>query len=171
MASVVLVVDMIKGFMEEDNPLYCGAAAKKIIPNVKKLLNRELKKGSQVFYLADTHEAGDDQFAFFTAHCIYGTPECQVIPDLSDFEGEVIPKRRFSGFYETSLDAKLKEIKPDKLIVVGVCTEGAVMQTVVDARNRDYVVEVPRDCVASADAKGHAFALDYMEKSLGAKIV
>lgn len=171
MANVVLVVDMIKGFMEEDSRLYCGLAARQIIPSVKKLLDREMKKGSTVFYLADTHEAGDDEFALFTAHCIYGTPECQVIPDLSDFEGETIPKRRFSGFYETSLDAKLKELKPEKLIVVGVCTEGAVMQTVVDARNRDYVVEVPRDCVASTDPKGHDFALEYMEKSLGAKVV
>jgi nicotinamidase-related amidase len=44
------------------------------------------------------------------------------------------------------------------------------MHTAVDARNRDYSVEVPRDCVASFDERMHRFALEHMEKVLGAKI-
>ncbi|MBM4430705.1 MAG: cysteine hydrolase [Chloroflexi bacterium] len=171
MANVVLVVDMIKGFMEEDNPLYCGAAARQIIPNVKKLLDRETKMGSQVFYLADTHDPDDKEFQMFPAHCVRGTAESEVIPELAAFEGEIMPKRRFSGFYDTPLDARLEELKPDKIIVVGVCTDICVLHTVADARNRDYVVQVPRDCVASFDPEAHSFALKHMEKILGASIV
>jgi nicotinamidase-related amidase len=44
------------------------------------------------------------------------------------------------------------------------------MHTVADARNRNYQVEVPVDCVASFDEKGHRFALEHMEKILGAKL-
>ena len=40
-----------------------------------------------------------------------------------------------------------------------------------DARNRNYEVEVPVDCVASFNLMGHKFALEHMEKVLGAKLV
>jgi len=41
---------------------------------------------------------------------------------------------------------------------------------VANARNRDYRVEVPTDCVASFDDKAHHFALEHMEKVLGARL-
>jgi nicotinamidase-related amidase len=171
MSNVVIVVDMLRGFLEEGHPLYCGPAARAIIPCIQQLLEREIKLGSHIIYLADTHDPDDKEFRMFPAHCIRGTAETEVIPELAKFPGEVIPKRRYSGFYDTVLDARLKELRPEKLIVVGVCTDICVMHSVADARNRDYAVEVPRDCVASFDPEAHAFALKHMEKVLGAKIV
>ena len=49
-------------------------------------------------------------------------------------------------------------------------TNICVMHTVADARNRDYHVEVPVDCVASPDEMAHRFALEHMEKVLGARL-
>ena len=46
-----------------------------------------------------------------------------------------------------------------------------MLQAVIDARNRGYEVEVPVDCVASFDKRSHLFALDYMEKVLGARLL
>ena len=40
-AHVVLVVAMIRGFMEPGHNLYCGDAAREIIPNVRELIARE----------------------------------------------------------------------------------------------------------------------------------
>jgi len=171
MSNVVIVVDMLRGFLEEGHPLFCGEVARSIIPCVQSLLRRETKQGSHIIYLADTHEPDDKEFEMFPPHCIRGTVECEVIPELAEFQGEVIPKRRYSGFYDTVLDQRLRELQPDKIIVVGVCTDICVMHTVADARNRDYVVEVPRDCVASFDPEAHEFALKHMEKVLGARIV
>jgi nicotinamidase/pyrazinamidase len=45
------------------------------------------------------------------------------------------------------------------------------MHTVADARNRDYPVEVPVDCVASFDEEAHKWALRHMEKILGARLI
>ncbi|MHC1578709.1 MAG: isochorismatase family protein, partial [Dehalococcoidia bacterium] len=59
MARVVIVVDMLRGFLEEGHPLYCGIEARSIIPNIQKLLERELKQGSKVFYLCDHHTPDD----------------------------------------------------------------------------------------------------------------
>jgi nicotinamidase-related amidase len=44
------------------------------------------------------------------------------------------------------------------------------MHTAADARNRDYAVEIPVDCVASPDEQEHRFALQHMEKILGARL-
>lgn len=171
MANVVIVVDMLRGFLEEGYPLYCGAEARAIIPCVVDLLQREQAAGSTILYLVDTHDPDDKEFQMFPRHCVRGTKETEIIPELAPFPGEIIAKRRYSGFFETDLEARLKALHPDKVIVVGVCTDICVMHTVADARNRDYSVEVPADCVASFDKEAHTFALKHMKNILGAKIV
>ena len=170
MADAVLVVDMLRGFLEEGYPLYCGDEARSIIPAVQRLLDRELARGSSVFFICDNHDPDDLEFKMFPPHCIAGTPEAEVIPELAEYPGEVIPKKRYSGFFGTNLEKKLSKLGPEKLIVCGVCTNICVLHTVADARNRDYEVEVPVDCVASFDEAAHRFALEHMEKTLGAKL-
>jgi len=171
MAKAILVVDMLRGFLEPGYPLYCGEGARRVIPNIQSLLERERAEGSKVFFICDHHSPDDPEFEMFPPHCIEGTAEAEIIPELSKYPGEVIPKRRYSGFFETDLDERLAKLAPDKLIVCGVCTHICILHTVADARNRDYAVEVPTDCVASFDHTAHQFALEHMEKTLGAKLV
>lgn len=170
MANAVLVVDMLRGFLEEGYPLYLGEKSRQIIPNVQRLLGRELEHGSKTFFICDNHDPDDLEFKMFPPHCIEGTVEAEVIPELAKYPGEIIPKKRYSGFFGTSLEEKLKELKPEKLIICGVLTNICVMHTTADARNRDYEVEVPTDCVASPDAEAHRFALEHIEKVLGARL-
>ena len=170
MANAVLVIDMLKGFLEEGYPLYCGDRARRIIPNIQGLLERELKHSSKVFFICDHHDPDDPEFKMFPPHCIEGTPQAEVIPELAEYQGELIPKKRYSAFFGTQLEAKLKTLKPEKLIVCGVYTDICVLHTVADARNRDWEVEVPVDCVASFDDRAHQFALQHMEKILGAHL-
>jgi nicotinamidase/pyrazinamidase len=171
MTNTVLVIDMLRGFLESDHPLYVGDKARGIIPNIQGLLRRELEQGSKVFFVCDNHDPDDLEFKMFPPHCIAGTPEAEVIPELAPYPGEIIPKKRYSAFFNTQLEAKLKKLKPNKIIVCGVLTDICVMHTVADARNRDYYVEVPVDCVASSDSKAHRFALEHMERVLGARLV
>ena len=170
MANAVLVVDMLRGFLQEGYSLYCGDTARRIIPNIQGLLERELALGSKVFFICDRHDPDDLEFKMFPPHCVAGTAEAEVIPELTKYPGEIIPKKRYSGFFGTPLEAKLKELKPEKIIIRGVLTNICVLHTTADARNRDYQVEVPIDCVASPDEKAHHFALEHMEKVLGAKL-
>ena len=170
MANAVLVVDMLRGFLEKGYPLYCGHRARSVIPDIQRLLERELAQGSKVFFICDHHDPDDLEFKMFPPHCIAGTAEAEVIPELAKYPGEIIPKRTFSSFFDTSLDEKLSQLKPEKLIVCGVCTHICVLYAVADARIRGYEVEVPTDCVASFDEEAHRFALKHMEKTLGAKL-
>jgi len=171
MAKAILVIDMVRGFLEEGHPLYCGAKARDIIPNIQRLLEKELKQGAKVFYPCDHHKPDDPEFKLFPPHCIEGTLEVELIPELSQYHGEIIPKRHFSALYDTSLERKLKELNPEVIVICGVCTDICVMHTVADARNRGYEVEIPVDCVASVNDKAHFFALEHMEKVLGAKLL
>jgi len=170
MANTILVIDMLRGFLEEGYPLYIGEESRWIIPNIHHLLESQLKEEARIFFICDNHDPDDLEFRMFPPHCINGTIEAEVIPELADFPGEIIPKRRYSGFFDTSLEEKLEQLKPDKLIICGVLTNICVMHTVADARNRDYEVEVPIDCVASPDEIAHRFALNHIEKVLGAKL-
>ena len=171
MARVILVTDMLRGFLEPGYPLYCGAKARSIIPNIQKLLEQETKAGAKIFYLCDQHKPDDPEFKMFPPHSIEGTPEAEIIPELSPYPGEVIPKRTFSSFYNTPLEKRLAGLKPETIVVCGVCTHICVLHAVIDARDRGYEVAVPVDCVASFDKKAHSFALDYIEKVLGAKLI
>lgn len=170
MSNVVLVVDMLVGFLEPGRNLYCGDEARQIIPNVQRLIEGEQAAGSSIIFVADTHDPDDLEFEMFPVHCVRGTDECHVIPELAGYEGDTLQKRRYSAFYETDLADRLAALAPDKVIVCGVCTDICVMHTAADARNRDYKVEVPTDCVASFDRDAHRYALDHMEKILGARL-
>ena len=171
MANAVLVIDMLRGFLEEGYPLYIGKEAHRIIPRIQRLQERELERGSKVFFICDNHEPDDLEFRMFPPHCVAGTVEAEVIPELAGYPSEIIPKKRYSGFFDTRLDERLQELKPERLIICGVLTNICVMHTTADARNRDYEVEVPVDCVASNDDAVHRFALEHMEKVLGARMI
>jgi len=80
MANIVLVTDMLRGFLEEGYTLYCGAKARRIIPNVQSLLERELAQGAKVFFICARHTPDDNEFKMFPPHCIECTAEAEVIP-------------------------------------------------------------------------------------------
>lgn len=168
--NVVLVADMVRGFCEEGRNLYVGHTVREIIPRIRALLQREKSAGSHIIFVCDTHEPDDREFEMFPPHCIRGTEEPDVIPELKEFADEIMPKRRYSAFFETNLDERLAELQPDKIIIVGDCTNICVLYTAADARYRDYTVEVPVDCVATFDPDAHTFALRQMQTVLGANV-
>jgi len=170
----IIVVDMLKGFLEEGHPLYCGKRSRRVIKPICNLLSH--KKGKEVIiFLRDEHKKNDPEFKMFPPHCIKGSDECKVISELEEFwrDSLDVPKTRYSGFYKSRLDRILKEkVKPkERITVVGVCTDICVLYTVADLRNRDYEVIVPKNCVASFDENSHRFVLKHMEKILGAKVI
>jgi nicotinamidase/pyrazinamidase len=170
MGSVVLVSDMVKGYLEKGHALYCGRAARGIIPNIQRLLQKEVAAGSTIFYVNDEHMPDDEEFKLLPQHCIAGSDEIEIIPELADYPGQIIHKTRYSAFWETTLDEKLQELKPDKIIICGVCTDICVLFTTADAVYRGYRVDIPVDCVASYDEAAHEFALKHMQKLFGASM-
>jgi nicotinamidase-related amidase len=170
MADAVLVIDMQRGFLEDGNPLYCGDSAREIIPKVQKLLDREMARGSTIIFTADAHAPDDLEFEMWPPHCIEGSEEAEIIPELASYGGLSIHSARYSAFYGTDLGQRLEELGPEKIHVCGVCTDICVLHTVTDARARDYDVVVYSDCVATFDEEMHRFGLKHMDEILGAEV-
>ena len=172
MSNVVIVTDMQKCFLEQGGSLYLGIEAREIIPYVQQLLAEEAQKGSAILFSADAHDPDDLEFKMFPPHCVVDTPETEIIPELQPWvtPDNIIRKRRYSAFFESDLGQRLEMLKPEVIKVCGVCTNICVLHTVADLRNRDYRVIVDERCVATFDPKSHEFALEHMQKVLGAEV-
>ena len=172
MSNVALVVDMLKGFLEPGHNLY-HEESRRIIPNVQRLLAQEQAAGSHLLFLADHHDPDDLEFNVFPVHCVIGTEETLVIPELSEYVApdNLVPKKRYSGFFNTDLAERLTALTPEKLLVCGVATNVCVLHTTSDARNRDYEVELYSDCVSGPDPEAHRWALSHCRQVLGASVI
>jgi ureidoacrylate peracid hydrolase len=73
----------------------------------------------------------------------------EILPELAPKNTDtVVWKHRYSGFYETELDAVLKRLGVMSLIVTGCTTSVCVESTVRDAMFRDYFCVLLGDCMA-----------------------
>ena len=170
--SALIVVDMLNDFINENGALYCGPTTRKIISFIRDRLVRYRRTNDLIIYLQDAHHQDDLEFEQFPPHCIAGTWGSEIIAELTPEAGEqIIPKTRFSGFYNTNLESILRAANVKAVEVVGVCTSICVMDTVGGLANRDYKISVPKDCVADFDAEFHDFALKRMQRLYGAEVV
>src|ERR1700709_472013 len=70
----------------------------------------------------------------------------EILPELAPQAGDtIIKKRRWSAFYETELDDKLRELGVQYLIVIGCTTSVCVESTIRDGAFRDYACLLPAD--------------------------
>lgn len=154
MTKALIIVDMVKGFLEEetkDGPCALHIkGARGIIPNI----NREmaaLGKDDLIIFVSDWHKENDAEFERWPKHCIANTEESALadgfhIPESARLQ--TIHKTRFSGFHLTILGVSLPHPKNvDELIIAGVCTDICVFATALDACYRGYKVTIPKDCV------------------------
>src|SRR4029077_14441764 len=96
---------------------------------------------------------------------IRDTWDSDIVPELKPQPNDtVIYKTRFSGFYQTDLDATLKKFGTKYLIVTGVTTSICVESTVRDAMFRDYLCVMLSDCMN--EPIGHELARTNHEASL-----
>ena len=96
---------------------------------------------------------------------IRDTWNSDILPELAPVAGDVlIYKHRFSGFFETELDAVLKSRGIKQLIVTGCTTSICVEATIRDAMFRDYSCVLLADC--TGEPIGHDLSRSNHEASL-----
>jgi len=80
---------------------------------------------------------------------IRDTWSTDILAQLTPRPGDtVLYKHRFSGFYQTDLDARLQGMGIRYLIVTGCTTSVCVESTIRDAMFRDYTCVLLADCTA-----------------------
>lgn len=169
MSNIVIVVDMLKGFLEKGN--LANPGAKWIVPNIVDLLKRKKEQGWNIIFLADNHIKGDLEFQAFPEHCIRGTEETKVIDELSEFVAHnYISKRRYSGLFNTSLERRLEDERPEEIVIVGIYADICVLYTAAGLRNIDYKVTIPKDCTLTLAGIDNII-FDHMKNVLRINIV
>jgi ureidoacrylate peracid hydrolase len=129
--------------------------------------------GIQIIYLtmefeADLSDAGDEDAPNFLIHRRLGlgdpmqapdgsegrilikhTWNTEILPALAPEDGDiVVSKHRFSGFFETELEAILKDRGITSLVFTGCTTSVCVDATLREAFFRDYRCLLLEDCTA-----------------------
>jgi maleamate amidohydrolase len=155
----LLVIDMINGFTSSECPL--GTDCPEVVAANAQLLAAFREKGLPVFFTTVVFHS-DDQATVFRGRIEAlnvlqpGSHWVEIDSALQPVEGEpVIEKQWASGFFGTDLDAQLREVGADSLVVTGLTTSGCVRATVVDGLQYNFPVVVPREAVGDRNADAH----------------
>ena len=97
-----------------------------------------------------------------------GTWGAEIVDEIPvDASDIIISKRRYSGFFQTTLDLNLRERGIDTVIVTGVVTNICVRSTVHDAFFLSYKVLVPEDLVMATSDQAQEVTLYDIETHYG----
>lgn len=171
--EALLIIDMLNDFVLKGAPLEVPET-RKVIPKIKREIQRARRNKSPVIYLCDSHMPDDVEFKKFgwPAHAVRGTAGAEVVSELKPGKNDiVITKKTYSGFYHTKLHSILKKKRIHSLRLTGCVTHICVLFTASDAVLRDYAVSVVQAGVAGLSAKDHDAALRIVKNVLGAKII
>jgi nicotinamidase-related amidase len=167
--KAIIVVDMLNDFVT--GSLAFEGATKIIAPTVK-LLSCARKKGIPVIYACDSHLAGiDHELKLWGDHAIRGTHGAEVIPELTPQASDyVIPKRRYSAFFQTDLLLLLQELGVNEVIITGLHTHMCCRHTAADAYCYGFKVSVASDATNSFTLEDYQGGLKYLKEVYGADI-
>jgi nicotinamidase-related amidase len=89
-----------------------------------------------------------------------GTRQVEILESLAPRSDEpVMDKGRYSAFHQTDLDARLKALEVDTLIICGVLTDVCVLSSVFDAFALGYHIRLVNDACTTTTLAGHYSAL------------
>ncbi len=156
---------------------------RKIIPNVKKIVDACHKLHVPVFYTQQVREAsGIDlltrrhriiprrrlEFIEGVPACVRGTWDAAIIDELMPTEDDhIVMKRRDSAFQDTEFELWLESIGADTVIYTGIDTCICVENSVREGFNRGWDVILVEDAVASSWQKLHKATLEKVRGSFG----
>ncbi len=78
----------------------------------------------------------------------------------------MVRKQKYTAFFETELEAHLREKGIRNLIIVGVATNICVLHTAIDASLRGFEIIVPEDCVAALSDYEQEYSLYHIKNVL-----
>ncbi len=146
--AAILVVDMLNEFLEPGGEMVL-LEGRRVIEPINRLVAEGRRMGMRVVWLCDEHPLAEDrEFEKRVPHCRAGTWNAGIVEAMDVATGDLrIAKRRYSGFFGTDLDMRLREWGVQQVVVTGVVTNICVRSTVHDAYFLGYDVFVPEDCV------------------------
>lgn len=94
--------------------------------------------------------------ARFQPAIVGGTWEAQVIDELAPQPADyIIPKYRWSAFYQTCLDLALRSRQMSTIVLCGGSTDVGIASTAFAARDMDYHIIIASDACTSPEQDNH----------------
>ncbi len=168
--TALLVIDAIEAVA--DDSLYDpDAATKAYRENVARAVAAAHAAGMPVIYCNDAHVPGlDRELELWGEHGVAGGT--RVFPEIEQAVSDItIPKRRYSGFFQTDLDLTLRELGVTTVIAVGADTNICVLHTLADAYFNNYASIVVTDATMTFLCGTQEGALEHCEKCYGSELV
>lgn len=170
--TALLFFDFLNGHVKKNDPA-TAERYRPVLANAVKLLNAARQNKMVVAYAAANHRADNATSAHlitdtdnrlhpvprdkpFKPVVAGGTWEAEVIDELKPLpEDYIIPKYRWSAFYQTYLDLALRNRGIDTIIISGGSTDVGVASTAFSARDMDYNLVIVRDACTSPEQDNH----------------
>ena len=155
----LIIVDVVNGFTDPDCPL--GVEADSVVAANITLMEAFHQRKLPVFLTTVIFR--DDQVARVFRDRLPALELLKPESNWVDFDARlpiadsdiVIEKLHASSFHGTNLNAQLRELNVDSLVVTGLTTSGCVRATTVDGLQNDYRVVVPIEAVGDRDLEAH----------------
>ena len=181
--TAFLVVDIQNDMVRPDAPTFCPDGHR-MIPRVKKVINRCREVGIRIVYVEHCHDPkvggkywdlGHRRY-FHTLvdlfikrrHEVCGTEGPKTFPAIAPLPNEkIVYKHRWDSFIGTDLDETLRGMSVDTLIFSGVFAEICVESTARHAAELEYKVIYVNDLVASYTTEQHKACLERIRFAFG----
>ena len=183
----LILFDALHGYLHPKDP---GKAhfleERNILPNLTCLLDGARRVGMTTFYPAGAHAPdGSDTVARLTDTDMdlsprgstdkpikppyyKGSRDAEIAAELAPAPGDVVvPKHRWSSFYQTDLELQLRVRAIDTIVIAGGSTDVGIASTVFAARDLDYGIVVVRDACYSSRGNNHDFFMDRVFPRMG----
>lgn len=170
-STALLVVDIL--VTDASDSLYNPDPQEEVLVSKAVQVTRAARSaGLPVLFLCDQHIPGvDRELELWGDHGVKGKahphPALEPGSGTRDF---VIPKRRYSGFFQTVLDLTLRELGVKTVIAVGEDTNICVLHTLADAWNLGYDSVVVSDATRTFLVGTQEGALEHMQRCFGTKV-
>jgi nicotinamidase-related amidase len=176
----LVLFDALNGYLHPESPAKQEFLAKRnILANLERLLKGARRAGLTTFYPAGAHapdgsdsvdrltdtdmdlNPGGDADKPIRPHFHAGSSEAQIAREVAPAKGDVlVPKQRWSSFFQTNLDLQLKARGIDTIVIAGGSTDVGIASTVFAARDLDYGIVVVRDACYSSRGGNHDFFME-----------
>ena len=177
----LILFDALNGYLHpRDNPAKLKFLAERnILPHMQRLLSGARKVRMTVFYPSGAHDpTGVDSVDRLTdtdmdlgpggsadkpirPHFHKGSVDAKIAPELTPIDGDVVvPKQRWSSFFQTNLELQLRVRGIDTVVIAGGSTDVGIASTVFAARDLDLGIVVVRDCCYSTRGNNNDFFMD-----------
>jgi len=168
----LILVDFANAYYDEHSPLYGGEGCQIALDNATRLSAAARAAHIPLIFTEVKYQpGGTDGGAFYAkvpALKVFdaGQDTQKLAPPLKQHPGDVMVTKQYpSAFFGTSLDATLRHLKIDTLLLTGVTTSGCVRATCIDSISHGFVTLVVSDAVGDrADAPHRANLFDMSAK-------